>query len=76
MAKNALILVAAGRGERAGGTIPKQYRQIAGKPLLAWTLKNALSALNFDEIRIVVAENDSHIAESVSYTHLTLPTKA
>ena len=63
MTKNALILVAAGRGERAGGDIPKQYRRIVGKPLLAWTLENALNALKFDEIRVVVAKNDSHIAD-------------
>lgn len=63
MTKNALILVAAGRGERAGGDIPKQYRLIAGKPLLAWTLENAVNSFDFDEIRVVVAESDPFIAK-------------
>ncbi|MEP6341764.1 MAG: bifunctional 2-C-methyl-D-erythritol 4-phosphate cytidylyltransferase/2-C-methyl-D-erythritol 2,4-cyclodiphosphate synthase [Maricaulaceae bacterium] len=63
MTKNALILVAAGRGERAGGDIPKQYRLIAGKPLLAWTLEKAIKSLSFDEIRVVVAETDPYIAK-------------
>ena len=62
MTKNALILVAAGRGERAGGDIPKQYKHIAGKPLLAWTLENAIKTLDFSEIRVVVAKNDPFIA--------------
>jgi 2-C-methyl-D-erythritol 4-phosphate cytidylyltransferase/2-C-methyl-D-erythritol 2,4-cyclodiphosphate synthase len=30
----AVVLVAAGKGVRAGGDIPKQYRQVAGQPLL------------------------------------------
>jgi 2-C-methyl-D-erythritol 4-phosphate cytidylyltransferase/2-C-methyl-D-erythritol 2,4-cyclodiphosphate synthase len=34
----ALLVVAAGRGERAGGSLPKQYQAIAGSPLLAHTL--------------------------------------
>jgi 2-C-methyl-D-erythritol 4-phosphate cytidylyltransferase/2-C-methyl-D-erythritol 2,4-cyclodiphosphate synthase len=32
------LLVAAGSGSRAGGGLPKQYTQIAGKPLLAHAL--------------------------------------
>ena len=62
MTRNALILVAAGRGNRAGGDIPKQYRQIAGQPLLQWTLENILISGKFDEIIIVVAKNDPFIA--------------
>lgn len=34
----AIVVVAAGRGSRAGDGIPKQYRSLAGKPLLAHTL--------------------------------------
>jgi 2-C-methyl-D-erythritol 4-phosphate cytidylyltransferase / 2-C-methyl-D-erythritol 2,4-cyclodiphosphate synthase len=37
-------VVAAGRGTRAGGGIPKQYRPLAGKPLLAHTLFALLKA--------------------------------
>lgn len=32
------LIVAAGRGVRAGGGAPKQFRPIAGKPMLAWSL--------------------------------------
>ena len=34
----AAIVVAGGRGERAGGDMPKQYRDIAGEPMLRPTL--------------------------------------
>lgn len=58
MTRHALILVAAGRGERAGGEIPKQYRLIAGQTLLERTINTAANAFDFDEICLVVAEND------------------
>jgi 2-C-methyl-D-erythritol 4-phosphate cytidylyltransferase / 2-C-methyl-D-erythritol 2,4-cyclodiphosphate synthase len=34
----AAIIVAAGRGLRAGGGLPKQWRDLAGRPVLAHTL--------------------------------------
>ncbi len=30
------LIVAAGKGERLGGDVPKQYRTIGGKPVLRW----------------------------------------
>ncbi len=32
------LIVAAGRGQRFGGALPKQYQLLAGRPILAWTL--------------------------------------
>lgn len=54
----ALILVAAGRGERAGGNTPKQYRMLAEKPLLAWTLENSSKTNIFGRTVLVLAEGD------------------
>ncbi|MGL4321482.1 MAG: bifunctional 2-C-methyl-D-erythritol 4-phosphate cytidylyltransferase/2-C-methyl-D-erythritol 2,4-cyclodiphosphate synthase [Paracoccaceae bacterium] len=34
----AIIIVAAGRGSRAGGDVPKQWQPLAGKPVLAHTI--------------------------------------
>jgi 2-C-methyl-D-erythritol 4-phosphate cytidylyltransferase/2-C-methyl-D-erythritol 2,4-cyclodiphosphate synthase len=65
MTRHALILVAAGRGTRAGRDIPKQYYKIAGQALLEHTLKTANNAFNFDEICVVIAENDLFITELV-----------
>lgn len=39
--KTAIIIVAAGRGTRAGGSLPKQWREVAGKPALAHSLATA-----------------------------------
>ena len=34
----AALIVAAGRGQRAGGDVPKQWRPLAGKRVVDWTL--------------------------------------
>jgi 2-C-methyl-D-erythritol 4-phosphate cytidylyltransferase/2-C-methyl-D-erythritol 2,4-cyclodiphosphate synthase len=39
-----VLVVAAGRGSRAGAGLPKQFRVLAGEPLLARTLRALLSA--------------------------------
>ncbi|WP_409433715.1 bifunctional 2-C-methyl-D-erythritol 4-phosphate cytidylyltransferase/2-C-methyl-D-erythritol 2,4-cyclodiphosphate synthase [Litorimonas sp. RW-G-Af-16] len=61
MPSSALILVAAGKGERAGGDLPKQYRDIGGQPLIALTLQNLMKAMDFDVIRVVVSADDPYI---------------
>ena len=35
----AFLIVAAGKGERAGGAVPKQYAPLLGKPMLRWTVE-------------------------------------
>jgi 2-C-methyl-D-erythritol 4-phosphate cytidylyltransferase/2-C-methyl-D-erythritol 2,4-cyclodiphosphate synthase len=47
------LLVAAGIGTRAGGGVPKQYRAIAGRPLLAHAL-DGLAHPAIDAIRVVI----------------------
>lgn len=39
-----VIVVAAGRGSRAGGGVPKQFRELGGQPMLARTLQALFSA--------------------------------
>lgn len=58
----AAILVAAGRGERAGGTIgvegPKQYRAIHGKPVIRHTLDGFLANPRVGRIVVAVHPDD------------------
>ncbi|SMX36245.1 bifunctional 2-C-methyl-D-erythritol 4-phosphate cytidylyltransferase/2-C-methyl-D-erythritol 2,4-cyclodiphosphate synthase [Maliponia aquimaris] len=37
--RTAFLFVAAGRGTRAGGGTPKQWRDLAGRPVARWTLE-------------------------------------
>jgi 2-C-methyl-D-erythritol 4-phosphate cytidylyltransferase/2-C-methyl-D-erythritol 2,4-cyclodiphosphate synthase len=39
MPRVAILIVAAGKGVRAGGAQPKQYARLVGKPMLRWTLE-------------------------------------
>src|SRR4051812_47700531 len=52
------LVMAAGRGIRAGGEIPKQYREIAGRPVLLWTLQRLLSGPHVDAVITVIAGED------------------
>jgi 2-C-methyl-D-erythritol 4-phosphate cytidylyltransferase/2-C-methyl-D-erythritol 2,4-cyclodiphosphate synthase len=52
--KIAGLVVAAGRGERAGAGIPKQYRPLAGRPVLGWSLE-ALAAAGARPLVVAIA---------------------
>lgn len=39
-----VVVPAAGRGERFGGPIPKLFVEVAGRPVLAWTIDRLLAA--------------------------------
>lgn len=55
--KHVGIVMSAGKGLRVGGEIPKQYMQLAGKPVLYYPLK-AMQDSFIDEIIIVCGEGD------------------
>lgn len=52
--KAAALIVAAGRSERAGGEIPKQYRALLGRPVLAWSAQ-AFAASGVTDIVVAIA---------------------
>ena len=43
------VLPAAGRGSRFGGERPKQYLEVAGRPLIAHALDALLAQLSLEE---------------------------
>jgi len=54
--KTIALIVAGGSSVRFGGDVPKQYREVAGRPLLTWTISRFEAAARIDEIVLVVAE--------------------
>lgn len=54
----AMIIVAAGRGARFGGDVPKQFRTLDGKPVLAHTLKRAVAGGHVNQIVTVIHPDD------------------
>jgi 2-C-methyl-D-erythritol 4-phosphate cytidylyltransferase / 2-C-methyl-D-erythritol 2,4-cyclodiphosphate synthase len=59
MAKVAAVVVAAGRGYRAGGDGPKQYRAIAGEPVIRPTLTAFLRHPQVDAVQPVIHPDDA-----------------
>src|SRR4051812_44452345 len=60
MPETVALIVAAGTGERAGGgdLAPKQYRKLAGKPVLRWALQAFARHPAVDGIKVVIREGD------------------
>ncbi|GGA20617.1 bifunctional 2-C-methyl-D-erythritol 4-phosphate cytidylyltransferase/2-C-methyl-D-erythritol 2,4-cyclodiphosphate synthase [Neptunicoccus cionae] len=52
------LIVAAGRGTRAGGGIPKQYRPLRGKPVLYHTISACLASDAITNLRVVIHPDD------------------
>ncbi|WP_245973890.1 bifunctional 2-C-methyl-D-erythritol 4-phosphate cytidylyltransferase/2-C-methyl-D-erythritol 2,4-cyclodiphosphate synthase [Bosea caraganae] len=62
----AALIVAAGRGLRAGGETPKQYRELAGSPVLRQALAPFLAEAAISQIITVIgAGDDALYAQSV-----------
>jgi 2-C-methyl-D-erythritol 4-phosphate cytidylyltransferase len=55
---NVAIVVAAGSGSRFGGTTPKQFLDLGGKPLIVHTLERFQACPDIDRIILVLPEND------------------
>jgi 2-C-methyl-D-erythritol 4-phosphate cytidylyltransferase/2-C-methyl-D-erythritol 2,4-cyclodiphosphate synthase len=52
------LIIAAGRGTRAGGSMPKQYQMLAGKPVLRHTIRAMLASERIDAVRVVIHPDD------------------
>jgi 2-C-methyl-D-erythritol 4-phosphate cytidylyltransferase / 2-C-methyl-D-erythritol 2,4-cyclodiphosphate synthase len=62
----AAVIVAAGRGQRVGGDIPKQYRTIAGTPVIHPTLAAFCGHAKIDVIQPVIHPTDRELFRDAS----------
>lgn len=58
MSKIAVLIVAAGRGQRLGGQVPKQYQSLAGTPILRRTILLFLPRTDIDTVLVVIHPDD------------------
>lgn len=56
--KAAVLIVAAGRGSRFGGELPKQYADLDGAPVIRRTVEAFLGHPGIGEIRVVIHPDD------------------
>jgi 2-C-methyl-D-erythritol 4-phosphate cytidylyltransferase len=53
-----VVVPAAGSGRRFGGSRPKQYADIEGRPLIQWTLERLASHPRIEGLLVVIAADD------------------
>jgi 2-C-methyl-D-erythritol 4-phosphate cytidylyltransferase/2-C-methyl-D-erythritol 2,4-cyclodiphosphate synthase len=63
MHQSVALIMAAGRGVRAGGDLPKQYREIGGVPMLRRTLDTFLAHPAIDAVLVVVPPGDTRFSD-------------
>ena len=63
-AKVTALIVAAGSGSRMGGDLPKQYRLLAGKSVLAHAVDALTSHPRIDDVRVVIGAGQQDIART------------
>lgn len=66
------LIVAAGRGSRAGGGLPKQYRPLLGRSLLAHAVAPFLTHPKVDSVVVVIHPDDEALYEAAT-AGLNLP---
>ncbi len=62
--KHAFLIVAGGRGQRAGGEIPKQYQMLGGLPVLRHALLAALDHAAISIVQVVIHPDDQGLYHS------------
>ncbi|HEX9858516.1 MAG TPA: bifunctional 2-C-methyl-D-erythritol 4-phosphate cytidylyltransferase/2-C-methyl-D-erythritol 2,4-cyclodiphosphate synthase [Paracoccaceae bacterium] len=62
----AAIIVAAGRGLRVGGDLPKQWQMLAGRPVLAHTLAAFSDVAGIDRLVLVIQPEDRARARALA----------
>ena len=58
------LIVAAGTGSRVGGELPKQYRPIGGKPMLAHAVDALVGHPHVHAVRVVIGAGQEALAET------------
>lgn len=66
---NVALIVAAGRGSRAGGAIAKQFRTVARRPVLVHAVEALASHPAIDALYIVVAPGQEEMARALLAQH-------
>ena len=58
------LIVAAGKGERLGGDVPKQFRLLGGKPVLRWAVESLIGHPAVRSTRVVIGKDQKDWAEA------------
>ncbi len=68
------LIIAAGSGERAGAGVPKQYREIEGKAVLAHAIDSLAGHSAIDAVRVVIGDGQQRLYdEAIGERRLPAP---
>src|SRR6185436_10166342 len=74
MSRIAVLIVAAGKGERAGMGLPKQYERLAGQPMLRRTVQAFRAFDSACRIQVVIGPGQQELASrALDGLNLTSP---
>jgi 2-C-methyl-D-erythritol 4-phosphate cytidylyltransferase / 2-C-methyl-D-erythritol 2,4-cyclodiphosphate synthase len=59
------MIVAAGRGDRARGEIPKQYMNLLGRPVLRWSI-DALARAHVEPVVVAIAQEHADLCRAAT----------
>jgi 2-C-methyl-D-erythritol 4-phosphate cytidylyltransferase / 2-C-methyl-D-erythritol 2,4-cyclodiphosphate synthase len=62
----AAVIVAGGSGLRAGGTVPKQYQLVGGKPVIRWALEAFRRHPQISHVQTVIGEGHEELFRQAS----------
>ena len=66
MPKIAALIVAAGKGARAGGAVPKQYQTVAGEAVLARSIRAMLQVEKVDKVTVCIRPEDRDLYDDLA----------
>ena len=66
MPKIAALIVAAGKGARAGGAVPKQYQTVAGEAVLARSIRAMLQVEKVDKVTVCIRPEDRDLYDDIA----------
>ncbi len=69
MSAHFALIPAAGSGSRIGGAQAKQYRDVAGKPMICHALETFAAASRIEHVFVVISEDDQEF-EALPLSHL------
>lgn len=69
MARTAVLIMAAGAGERFAGKEPKIFRPLSGRPVIVWSVERFARHREIDSIIVVVAPGDETRVREVLGDH-------
>lgn len=67
--KRAVVIVAGGFGRRMGGEIPKQYQELAGKPIIIHTMEQFYRFDPNMEVVVVLAQKHRKLWDTMAMAH-------